>query len=74
MLGLPERRDKRDGFAVSAELTNFQYTQIDGVKPSEVDMKSLPYVCEYFYNSFTPLTQYRQWKWMKTQLPAGVRT
>lgn len=44
MLGLPERRDKRDGFAVSAELTNFTYTQIDGVKPSEVDMKSLPYV------------------------------
>lgn len=45
MLGLPERRDKRDAFAVQAELSRFKYPQVDGVKPSDVAENSLPYVC-----------------------------
>ena len=46
MLGLPERRDKRDAFAVQAALSKIRYTQVDGVKPSEIAPNSLPFTMD----------------------------
>jgi hypothetical protein len=45
MITLPERRDKRDAFAVQAALSGIMYGQVDGVDGRKVPEKSLPYVC-----------------------------
>ena len=45
MITLPERRDKRDAFAVQAALSGIMYRQVDGVDGQKVPEKSLPYVC-----------------------------
>jgi hypothetical protein len=45
VITLPERRDKRDAFAVQAALSGITYRQVDGVDGQKVPEKSLPYVC-----------------------------
>jgi len=42
MVSLPARSDKQDSFAVQARITNFSYTQIDGVYGKDIDEKALP--------------------------------
>ncbi|KAH0489130.1 hypothetical protein TgHK011_009574 [Trichoderma gracile] len=42
-IGLPERSDKRDALELMASLTGFDIEWVDGVKPSSIPNKAVPY-------------------------------
>ncbi|KAL7945255.1 glycosyltransferase family 25 protein [Trichoderma barbatum] len=42
-IGLPERSDKRDALELMASLSGFDIEWVDGVKPSSIPNKALPY-------------------------------
>ena len=42
-IGLPERTDKRDALELMASLTGFDIEWVDGVKPSSIPNKAVPY-------------------------------
>ncbi|RDA89802.1 hypothetical protein CP533_4659 [Ophiocordyceps camponoti-saundersi (nom. inval.)] len=42
-IGLPERSDKRDALHLMAALSGFDIDWVDGVKPSEISNKALPF-------------------------------
>jgi hypothetical protein len=50
VLGLPERSDKRDAFALAASLTGFHVEFFDSMRGEDVVDKAKPPVC-------TPLNQ-----------------
>lgn len=42
-IGLPERSDKRDAMELMASLSGFDIEWVDGVKPSSIPSKAVPY-------------------------------
>lgn len=42
-IGLPERSDKRDALELMASLSGFDIEWVDGVKPSSIPSKAVPY-------------------------------
>ncbi|UKZ49500.1 hypothetical protein TrVGV298_003747 [Trichoderma virens] len=42
-IGLPERSDKRDALELMASLTGFDIEWVDGVRPSSIPNKAIPY-------------------------------